>query len=69
MIGLGEEHVDDRGRLGWREPFSSAQSTPRQGGQAVQTFRFSAYTPQVVVDGQQKVIASDYRGVLAALRA
>ena len=67
VIGLSE-HVDYWDRLGWRDPFSSAQFTVRQGDYAAQVFRSrGAYTPQVVVDGQHELVGSDYYGVLAAV--
>lgn len=69
VIGLSE-HVDYWDRLGWRDPFSSAAFTARQGDYAVQAFRAGgAYTPQIVVDGRQELIGSDYRGVVAAINA
>ena len=47
-------HVDYWDRLGWKDRFSSAAFTERQSAQqAVNGARFS-YTPQVVVDGQDR---------------
>jgi len=47
-----EEHVDYWDRLGWRDPFSSAQFTSRQTPYNERVFRSGAiYTPQLVVDG------------------
>src|SRR5215472_16175220 len=45
------EHVDYWDRLGWRDPFSSAQFTERQQDYS-RLFRDSGpYTPEMVVDG------------------
>jgi hypothetical protein len=47
-------HVDYWDRLGWKDRFSSAAFTERQAAQqGVNGARFS-YTPQVVVDGQDR---------------
>ncbi|MDQ2734551.1 MAG: DUF1223 domain-containing protein [Pseudomonadota bacterium] len=47
-------HVDYWDRLGWKDRFSSAAFTERQASQQpVNGARFS-YTPQVVVDGQDR---------------
>ncbi len=47
-------HVDYWDRLGWKDRFSSAAFTERQSAQqSVNGARFS-YTPQVVVDGQDR---------------
>jgi hypothetical protein len=47
-------HVDYWDRLGWKDRFSSATFTERQASQqSVNGARFS-YTPQVVVDGQDR---------------
>ena len=47
-------HVDYWDRLGWKDRFSSAAFTERQATQqSVNGARFS-YTPQVVVDGQDR---------------
>jgi hypothetical protein len=47
-------HVDYWDRLGWKDRFSNAAYTERQGSQqSINGARFS-YTPQVVVDGQDR---------------
>jgi hypothetical protein len=57
VIALSE-HVDYWDRLGWRDPFSSAQFTQRQGEYA-QALRFEdIYTPQMIVDGRTEFIGS-----------
>ncbi len=53
-----KEHVDYWNHLGWRDPFSSAAFTARQQAYA-QFFRNnSAYTPQMIVDGQAEFVGS-----------
>src|SRR5262252_6746066 len=47
-------------RLGWRDPFSSAQFTSRQAAYNERVFRSDAiYTPQLVVDGVRECVGSD----------
>ena len=52
-------HVDYWNRLGWRDPFSSAQWSERQRlyNAALRTGR--VYTPQLVVDGADHCVGSD----------
>src|SRR5689334_19485421 len=55
-----EEHVDYWDRLGWRDPFSSAQFTSRQTAYNERVFRSGAvYTPQLVVGGVRECVGSD----------
>jgi hypothetical protein len=64
-----EEHVDYWDRLGWRDPFSSAQFTSRQTAYHDRVFRSGAiYTPQLVVDGVRECVGSD-RGAIRAIVA
>ncbi|HYM10437.1 MAG TPA: DUF1223 domain-containing protein [Bryobacterales bacterium] len=66
-----EQHVDYWDRLGWRDPFSSAEFTLRQQRYA-QWFRLEGpYTPEMVVDGQAEFVGSDARraGVVIARAA
>ena len=52
-------HVDYWDRLGWKDPFSSAQYTSRQQDYA-KAFRLSSiYTPQVIVNGSEEFVGSD----------
>ena len=58
VIALSE-HVDYWNHLGWRDPYSSAEFSRRQGGYA-DAFRIDGnYTPQMVVDGQTEFVGSD----------
>jgi hypothetical protein len=54
-----EEHVDYWNRLGWADPFSSADFSARQSGYAQAFGAGRVYTPQMVVDGWQEFVASD----------
>lgn len=61
------EHVDYWNRLGWADPFSSPLFTERQQDYVTHLRLQTAYTPQLVVDGQQEVVGSDERGAEAAI--
>ncbi len=63
------EHVDYWNRLGWRDPFSSAQYSERQSDYARALGSAQVYTPQLVVDGQRQVIGNDSAAVRGALAA
>ena len=56
VIALGQ-HVDYWNRLGWKDPFSSAQFTQRQQWYA-QGFGAGNYTPQAVVNGRYEFVGS-----------
>ena len=56
VIALGQ-HVDYWNRLGWKDPFSSAQFTQRQQWYA-QGFNEGNYTPQAVVNGRYQFVGS-----------
>jgi len=61
------EHVDYWDRLGWRDPFSSAQFTARQQEYA-QVFRDNGpYTPEMVVDGATGFVGSESALALKAI--
>jgi hypothetical protein len=62
-----EQHVDYWNRLGWKDPFSSAQFTARQDEYA-RRFRIdSIYTPQMVVDGRTQFVGNDPRRASAEI--
>jgi hypothetical protein len=53
------EHVDYWDDLGWRDPHSSHAFTIRQQRYATRLGLASAYTPQMVVDGNLEFVGSD----------
>ncbi|MES1256091.1 MAG: DUF1223 domain-containing protein, partial [Acidobacteriota bacterium] len=67
IIALGE-HVDYWDRLGWRDPFSSAQFSSRQTQYAASLpHSGGVYTPQLVIDGGQELVGSNLRAATAAV--
>jgi hypothetical protein len=66
VIALSE-HVDYWDRLGWRDPFSSAQFTNRQQDYS-QMFQDSGpYTPEMVVDGTTGFVGNQSGDALKAI--
>ncbi|HMG33265.1 MAG TPA: DUF1223 domain-containing protein [Blastocatellia bacterium] len=53
------EHVDYWNRLGWRDPFSSADFSRRQSEYARVLGIDDVYTPQMVVDGRTEFVGSN----------
>jgi hypothetical protein len=53
IIALGE-HVDYWNKLGWIDPFSSAEFSTRQSEYADAFGRDGVYTPQMIVDGRDE---------------
>lgn len=53
-----EQHVDYWNNGGWIDPFSSSTATMRQYAYASALANGNAYTPQMVVDGQNEFIGS-----------
>lgn len=66
VIGLSE-HVDYWDRLGWKDPFSSAQFTARQNAYARVFGSDRIYTPQLVINGRQEMVGSDEAAIRRAL--
>jgi hypothetical protein len=66
VIALGF-HISYWDNLGWKDPFSSPQSTERQRAYA-RLFEGQVYTPQLVVDGTREMVGSRREEVMAALR-
>jgi hypothetical protein len=62
-----EEHVDYWNNLGWTDPFSSESSTLRQYVYAEALGNGNAYTPQMVVDGQDEFVGSRERQARGAI--
>lgn len=60
-------HVDYWDRLGWRDPFSSRQWTARQAAYVHAMNLASAYTPQVVVDGERQMVGSERGALIKAI--
>jgi hypothetical protein len=58
------EHVDYWNSLGWKDPFSAAIFSDRQG-----RYGDHIYTPQAVVDGGADVVGSDERALVRAVTA
>jgi len=59
-------HVDYWDRLGWKDRFASAAFTARQAEQQASNGARFSYTPQVVVDGQDR---KDWPGIATSLAA
>ena len=59
-----EEHVDYWDRLGWRDPFSSADFTARQQRYAGLLRIESPYTPEMVIDGRSEFVGNDSQRAL-----
>jgi hypothetical protein len=53
------EHVDYWNYLGWRDPYSAREFSERQAAYVRRFSLPSAYTPQMVVDGQHQFVGND----------
>ncbi len=60
-------HVDYWNRLGWKDPYSSAEYTQRQYKYAT-VLSSSVYTPQLVVNGQNEMVGSDAKKIENTLK-
>jgi hypothetical protein len=58
VIALSE-HVDYWNRLGWKDPYSSAEFSSRQNDYARLFNTDDVYTPQMVVDGRAQFVGSN----------
>ena len=67
IIALGE-HVDYWDGLGWRDRFSSPESTDRQRDYSLHLGQNQIYTPQMIVDGAEEFVGSDKRQADLAIR-
>lgn len=61
-------HVDYWNRLGWKDPFSSEQYSARQAMYVNKMKLRSAYTPQMVVNGEREFVGSDAGAVEDAIQ-
>lgn len=66
VIALSE-HVDYWNRLGWKDPFSSAQFTERQTDYSRTLHVEDIYTPQMIVDGQDQFVGNQRATALEAI--
>lgn len=53
------QHVDYWNRLGWADPYSSAEFSTRQSDYATAFNQDGVYTPQMVVDGRTEFVGSN----------
>lgn len=60
-------HVDYWTHLGWRDPFSSRDWTKRQERYAALTGSRRIYTPQLVVDGDERLVGSRRAEVIGSI--
>lgn len=60
------EHVDYWNQLGWKDPFSSAEFSRRQNNYA-RVLGADVYTPQLVIDGRDAFVGSDFPKIRAAI--
>jgi hypothetical protein len=66
VIALSE-HVDYWNRLGWKDPFSSAEFSRRQTDYARVLGAKDIYTPQMIVDGRVEFVGSKLGTALEAI--
>jgi hypothetical protein len=62
-------HVDYWDDLGWRDRFGLSEAVQRQRRYVKTLRRSSAYTPQVVIDGQAEYVGSDRASIGKSLAA
>lgn len=62
-------HVDYWDYLGWEDPFGRAEHTARQRAYAKKVRQRSVYTPQMVVQGVDRVGGADHEAVAAFIAA
>ena len=66
VIALGE-HVDYWNKLGWIDPYSSAEFSTRQNSYADALGRDSVYTPQMIVDGRDEFVGGNWNKAREAI--
>ena len=62
-------HVDYWNRLGWKDVFSNAEYSKRQGRYSEWLKSGSVYTPQIVVNGKKEFIGSEEGTLRNAIKA
>src|SRR5258705_6697781 len=66
VIALGE-HVDYWNKLGWLDPYSSAEFSARQSRYADGFGQESVYTPQMIVDGRDEFAGGNWNKAREAI--
>ncbi len=66
VIALGE-HVDYWNKLGWIDPYSSAEFSTRQSRYADAFGQESVYTPQMIVDGRDEFAGGNWNKAREAI--
>ena len=66
VIALGE-HVDYWNKLGWIDPYSSAEFSTRQSKYADAFGQESVYTPQMIVDGRDEFVGGNWNKAREAI--
>ena len=66
IIALGE-HVDYWDKQGWKDPFSSSTFTARQVDYTRALHVDSPYTPQMIVNGRDEFVGSNYAAAANAI--
>jgi len=61
-------HVDYWDRLGWKDPFSSSESTERQKKYSDQFHLDGVYTPQLVINGEYELVGSNRSSATSAIK-
>lgn len=62
-------HVDYWNYIGWKDPFSSRESTERQRGYGRALNKRYVYTPQMIVDGKAEVVGARRNNVMDRIAA
>ena len=63
------QHVDYWNRLGWADPYSSAEFSARQGDYSTAFGHDGVYTPQMIVDGQAEFVGSNRERASEAIKS
>lgn len=66
IVGISE-HVTYWNQGGWADPFSAETYTDRQGEYARRFGLDSAYTPQMVINGQQQIVGGKTQEIVRAV--